>query len=145
MSDSPVSLPLLADRVLAPITTWARSRPDILALALVGSWARGMAREDSDIDLIVLAERPHEFRGTTWLNEIQWTGLAGWRDAEYGAAWSRHIGVLPRGEIELTFCAPAWAAVDPIDAGTLRVVSGGCRIVLDKSGLFERLLAAVSA
>jgi hypothetical protein len=50
----------------------------------------------------------------------------------------------PRCQIEFTFCAPAWASTDPIDAGTANVVSGGCRVLVDKMQLFGNLLTAVS-
>ena len=61
--------------------------------------------------------------------------------ADYGIVWSRHIQLAPPCEIEFTFCAPSWAATDPVDAGTVNVVSQGCRVLLDKAALFEKLLA----
>ena len=129
------------DRVLAPVVEWARSRSDVLGLALAGSWARGTAQPNSDIDLILLVSEPAAFRcDECWLAEIRWseTRVAGWHDADYGIAWSRHVQLEPPCEIEFTFCGPSWAAVDP---GTVNVVSNGCRILLDKVGLFENLLA----
>jgi Nucleotidyltransferase domain len=44
--------------LLERATAWARRRPDIRGLALVGSWARGSARTDSDVDLVVLTTDP---------------------------------------------------------------------------------------
>ena len=132
------------DPILAPIATWARSRSDILGLALAGSWARSAARAGSDIDLILLASEPRTFRrDDLWPAEIHWAGrrVAGWHDADYGIVWSRHIQLAPPCEIEFTFCAPSWAATDPVDAGTVNVVSQGCRVLLDKAALFEKLLA----
>ena len=135
------------EQILAPISAWARSRSDIHGLALVGSWARGLARRDSDIDLMLLVPEPQKFRSDDhWLTEIDRAGgrLADWHDAEYGSAWSRHVALEPHCQIEFTFCAPSWAATDPIDAGTANVVSGGCRILVDKMQLFSNLLTAVS-
>ena len=132
------------DPILAPITTWARSRSDILGLALAGSWARGAARAGSDIDLILLASEPRTFRrDDLWPAEIQWAErrVAGWHDSDYGVVWSRDIQLAPPCEIEFTFCAPSWAATDPVDPGTANVVSQGCRVLLDKAALFEKLLA----
>jgi uncharacterized protein len=133
--------------VLAPVTAWARSRADVIGLALVGSWARAAARDDSDIDLMLLVSSPQIFRADeSWLSEIHWSGrsLSGWHDADYGAAWSRHVKLAPLCNVEFTFCESSWAAIDPVDSGTLDVVSGGCRILVDKAGLFGRLLAVTS-
>jgi 8-oxo-dGTP pyrophosphatase MutT (NUDIX family) len=44
------------ESILAGITCWAASRRDLCAVALVGSWARGAARDDSDIDLVLLTQ-----------------------------------------------------------------------------------------
>jgi len=135
------------EQILAPISAWARARSDIHGLALVGSWARGSARRNSDIDLMLLAPEPQTFRcDEHWLSEIGWASgrIADWHDAEYGSAWSRHVALEPHSEIEFTFCTPSWAATDPIDVGTANVVSGGCRILVDKVQLFGNLLTAVS-
>ena len=131
------------DRVLAPVAAWARSRSDILGLALVGSRAQGAARPDSDIDLILLVVEPASFRGDSWLDEIPWEDARaiGWHDADYGKAWSRHVRLERPFEIEFTFCRGSWAATNPVDEGTAGVVSKGCRVLLDKGRLFENLLA----
>jgi predicted nucleotidyltransferase len=43
------------------ITRWASAQPDIRAIALVGSYARDAAAEDSDIDLVMLVDHPGKF------------------------------------------------------------------------------------
>ena len=133
------------EHVLAPVAAWARSRADVFGLALVGSWARGAGRPDSDIDLVLLVSDPQAFRhGDGWLADIGWSTqrVVDWHDVEYGTAWSRHVRLEPPCEIEFTFCARSWARTCPVDLGTFEVVSGGCGVLLDKKGLFERLLAA---
>jgi uncharacterized protein len=131
---------------LGPLVVWARSRSDVLALALVGSYARGTAGPHSDVDLVVLVPEPNAFRGDkTWLDQIAWSNRAviSQRDADYGSAWSRHVET-DNYEIELTFAGPTWAATNPIDPGTARVISGGCRVLVDKTNLFGNLLTAPS-
>jgi uncharacterized protein len=138
------------DEIVAPIVTpivfWASRRSDIRGLAVVGSWARGTARRDSDIDLCLLVNEPEVFRSQDWLDDISWHEgyVVGWHDADYGVAWSRHLQLSASGKIEFTFCHPSWADTDPVEAGTAEVVSGGCRVLIDKSGLFEKLLSVVS-
>jgi hypothetical protein len=70
--------------------------------------------------------------------------VIGWHDVDYGMVWSRHAQLEPFCELEFTFCRRSWAAVDPVDPGTASVVSKGCRVLLDKGGLFEGLLAIAS-
>ena len=132
------------DQFLSPITAWARARPDILALALLGSWARGTPTRDSDVDLLFIVSEPQAFRyDELWLAEISWRGayVTGWRDADYGVAWSRHVQLAPSREVEFTFCPPWWAATDPLDPSTASIVANGCRILLDKTRLLETLLS----
>src|SRR6266540_1179413 len=135
------------DQILAPVSAWACSRSEVLGLALVGSRACGAARQDSDIDLMLLVSEPRRFRrDERWLAEIRWSDrrVVAWHDADYGIAWSRHVRLEPACAIEFTFCDPSRAATDPVDPGTSMVVSKGCRALLDKAGLFENLLAVTA-
>lgn len=139
----------LTEAILRVAAGWAASQPDILGLALVGSWARGTARPDSDIDLMVLAQDPERFRRErTWLFEIDWAlvGLPviGWRDADYGAVWSRHVTLADAVEIEFAFGPLAWANPAPIDEGTFEVAAHGLRPLHDPHGQFAALLVALS-
>ncbi len=45
------------------VADWARRQHDIVAAAVVGSWARGEDRMDSDLDLVVLALHPDRYVG----------------------------------------------------------------------------------
>ena len=135
------------DEVLEPVAAWARSRSDVSGLAVVGSWASGTPRPDSDIDLMLLVPEPQGFRSDQrWPAEIPWSErrVVDWRDVQYGRAWSRHVRLDPHTEIEFTFCEPSWAAINPVDPGTTTVVAQGCRVLVDKAQLFKNLLAAVS-
>ena len=53
------------------VTDWAAHQPTIAAVALVGSHARGAARSDSDVDLVLLCEEPHAFLAeTSWIHHF---------------------------------------------------------------------------
>jgi uncharacterized protein len=136
--------------ILEEVTQWASHRTDIAAAALVGSWARGAARVDSDIDLMFLAANPASFRqDERWINEIQWAvvdaEIADWKDQDYGVIWSRHVYLNNETEIEFGFGFPSWASVNPVDAGTFRVVSDGCRILYDSANLLSKLIDKVKS
>ena len=46
---------------------WASAQEDMQAIALVGSYARGAARDDSDIDLVLLTDEPQKY-----LEDLKW-------------------------------------------------------------------------
>ena len=136
--------------ILAQVVEWAKSRADVSAIALVGSWARGTARPDSDIDLMVLTPNFTGFRDNPeWVNDINWRPIGceveAWEDEDYGIVWSRHVYLDDKTEIEFCFGALAWASTEPIDAGTLSVVRNGCRILHDPERLITSLLAEVQS
>jgi uncharacterized protein len=138
------------ERIIEIILEWARAQPTFEAVAVVGSHARGTARADSDIDLVLLTTDPEVFRrDATWLDAIDWSAVGArpsrWQDEDYGLLWSRRVWLEQnQSEIEFGFAPPSWANVDPIDLGTRRVVSDGCRVLHDPKGLLIRLCAAVA-
>jgi len=97
---------------LTALTDWARNRTDLYRLILVGSYARGTARPDSDIDLVLLVENPDAFRADDlWLREIaQAIGreVTHTKDADYGLLWSRHTFFDDGLEVEFGFSSLEW-------------------------------------
>lgn len=53
------------------VTRWAAEREDVRGVMVVGSWARGTARMDSDVDVVVLTDNPR------YAEPDVWTGLLG--------------------------------------------------------------------
>ncbi len=45
----------------ARLREWAKERTDVVAVVLVGSWARGDARMDSDVDVVLLTEEQNPY------------------------------------------------------------------------------------
>ncbi|MBF6594916.1 MAG: aminoglycoside 6-adenylyltransferase [Thermaceae bacterium] len=127
-------------RLLEQITVWAEARPDVRAVALVGSWAREAARPNSDMDLMLLVFEPELFeRETKWVKEISVSKPKRWQDEDYGAASSRRVFLEDGSELEFTFSTLAWASTAPVDPGTFRVIKDGCRILYDPEGILEQL------
>jgi predicted nucleotidyltransferase len=138
------------DRILTKVTQWGSQREDISAVALVGSWASGNARIDSDIDLMFLTPNTSKFRSNeAWIDEIDRENIGSnvedWEDEDYGLIWSRHIYLSDRTEIEFSFGLLSWASLDPLDSGTFGVVKNGFRILYDPENLLKRLLDKVSS
>ncbi|MDZ5445361.1 nucleotidyltransferase domain-containing protein [Micromonospora sp. 4G57] len=120
------------------VTGWAAEREDVRGVVVVGSWARGAARMDSDVDIVVLADNARYAEAGVW------AGLLGGevvRLQEWGPL--REVRVRrPSGlEVEMGVVPVSWADTDPVDSGTRRVISDGHSIVHDPAGA----LAALSA
>ncbi|MDH3628756.1 MAG: nucleotidyltransferase domain-containing protein [Acidobacteriota bacterium] len=128
---------------LNDLSAWAESRSDVLGLAIVGSHARGSARLDSDVDLVVLCEKP-----AALANRKDWVARFGEvRQAvpeEYGVV--RAVRVVYEDGLEVEFCLSSleWANI-PLDAGTKRVISDGMRILYDPGDLLRDAEIAAAA
>lgn len=124
------------------LETWATGRREIVAVAFVGSWARGTATEGSDLDVVVLTEAVSEFlEDDCWLREVAPSGKLV-HTADWGAIQERRVR-LPSGlEIELGLGEPSWAGTSPVDAGTEAVVRDGLSPIYDPRGLLAGLVAA---
>jgi uncharacterized protein len=124
--------------LLSQLQDWAAQRPDVAAVALVGSWAHNDARMDSDVDLVLLTDAQQSYlRDEQWVAELG--GLRIVKTARWGPLTERRF-VLPSGlEVEVGIAPLAWAATDPVDWGTRRVVEGGMCIIHDPRGLLRYL------
>ena len=138
-----------AKRILHGLSARAGREPSWRALAVVGSWARDAARDDSDLDLLILTDSIE-----TWVADDAWlhASLAtlGFSDAttaleDYGVAKSWRVSPAADVELELTFAPLIWAKTDPVDSGTRRVVRDGMVAVVDKDGLLRAIQEAVRA
>jgi hypothetical protein len=131
-------------RIANAVADWARTQMDIRGLALIGSHARGEARPESDIDFMALALDPKTFEmDIAWPKAIAWPGMriVKWEDERYSVVWSRRLWFEPSCEVELSFGTLSWAALNPIDRGTRRVVLDAFRVLYDPDGLMTRLWA----
>ena len=140
---------LVMDCIVQIILGWAQAEAKVRAIALVGSYARGTARADSDLDLVVLTNALEFFRAdASWLDAIGWNDVGTcpvkWQDEDYGVVWSRRLWLEQvRFQVEIGFARPSWAEVNPLDPGTRRVIADGCRILYDPDRLLARLCVAV--
>jgi tRNA nucleotidyltransferase (CCA-adding enzyme) len=59
------------EALLRAVAAWAAAEPRVAAVALVGSHARGAARPDSDVDLVVLADEVEAFvSDASWVSSF---------------------------------------------------------------------------
>jgi len=112
-TDSAASLPPEIRSVVAATLRLAHDKPSIAAVALVGSWAPGAGRPDSDVDLVLLTTAPEELLGTDdWFGAIRPRARL-IRAEDFGAIQERRLR-LPGGlEVELGIGEPSWASRAP--------------------------------
>ena len=130
------------DGFISGVEEWATKRDDMVAVALVGSWARGAARADSDLDVVLLTDDPGAYlEREDWIAALA-PGAHLLRTGDWGAIAERRL-VLPSGlEIEVAIALPSWADTAPVDPGTRAVVRDGFELIFDPRGLLAELAAA---
>ena len=122
---------------LAAVKRWAEQQPDIQGVLLVGSYARGAARPDSDVDLVILTTSPKRYLDSTSFAET-FGAVSRWQIEDWGKVTSVRVWYEDGLEVEYGFALPDWAA-QPLDPGTRQVISNGMQIVFGRSGAIENL------
>jgi len=115
---------------------WSRRRKDIRAVALVGSYARETATETSDVDLVIISEKPE-----TYTNNTEWIRVFGKAIAQqaedYGKLTSLRVWYESGLEVEYGFTTRDWAKT-PLDKGTQQVIDDGLRVLFEKEALLSQ-------
>ena len=136
-------LPENVSAFLEALILWARSQPDIEGVALVGSHARDVATEGSDVDLVILTSDAGRY-----LRDRSWVSLFGEatesREEDYGRVTSVRSFYESGLEVEYGFTTPDWAEM-PIDEGTLSVVRDGMKILYDPKGIIARMQQEIAS
>ena len=127
---------------LDAVASWAPRVPGVRAVALVGSYAAGRARPDSDVDLVMLCDDPGSLLDDrAWLEGFG--AVAAWAVEDWGAITALRVHYAGGLEVEWGLAGVSWAGVGPVDSGTARVVSDGLVPLYDPGGLLARLESAV--
>lgn len=126
------------DQFLKELARWAVAQNDLLAVALVGSYARGTATPASDVDIMLILFHPEQY-----LMDDSWAanfGVIEKRQMEqYGLVTSLRIWYAGGLEVEYGISDERWAAL-PLDAGTRQVISDGICVLFERGNLLSRHL-----
>lgn len=110
----------------------------VRGIILVGSYARGDNRDNSDVNVIILADDPQEFFkkieffkhfGNIFSVENSRKGILSFK-----------IACHEDTEIQLSIVPCIWAQAEPIDPETLKVILNGVSILWDPRGQLEKLI-----
>ena len=122
---------------------WAEHTPVLLAVALVGSHARGDAAPSSDIDLVLLTRNPDSF-----IRDRKWISTFGDADRieeeDWGKVTSLRVTYHNGLEVEFGVAGNEWAS-DPSDLGDAQVIQDGIIVLYDTDELLsERITSFVA-
>jgi len=130
-----------AESLIENVRKWAERRDDIRALVLVGSHARGEARPDSDVDLVLICADPSHYLDTTdWLSTFG--AVMRFAREDWGKVQSVRVFYQDGSEVEFGITGTDWAAV-PVDSGTAAVLRNGASVLLDRDGQVDAALRSV--
>lgn len=126
-----------AETFIKAAADWARCESRIVAAALCGSHARGEARPDSDIDLILISPNP-----SSLLNDRDWLSHFGdanvVEDEDWGLVQSIRV-FYGKLEVEFGIAGLEWVQ-PPIDSGTAKVLRQPMCILHDPKILFTNAI-----
>ena len=118
------------------------TQPDVWAVALVGSHARGKAKVASDVDLVLIADDPSKY-----LKDLDWArrlGPATRAEREnYGKVTSLRVWYRDGLEVEFGFTDRTWLSL-PLDEGTRSVLLDGARVLFERDQLLSAAVAAAT-
>lgn len=122
--------------IITKITDWGIFEPKIEAMVLVGSYARGNYKADSDIDICILTKYKEIMVSDTSFIE-QFGTVLNYRKEYWGACTSIRVWYDNGVEIEFGVVEPEWANL-PLDEGTRKVLEDGYQVLFDKKGHFTK-------
>jgi predicted nucleotidyltransferase len=123
------------------VKEWAINEPFVEAIILVGSYARGTQKVDSDIDLVILTSNKQYYIDNTQI--LSAFGLIDRSNIEfYGECTSIRIWYNNGLEVEFGMVPLTWIDL-PLDYGTERALSDGYKILIDKKRMFSPIISII--
>lgn len=135
------TIALDAHELIARVADWSKHDDRVIASGVCGSYARGEARADSDIDFCILTRSPRSL-----LDDGSWIYLFG-ADARIGGPVEDYNLVQSirvfYGSIEAEFgiTDEEWMRL-PIDRETAGVINNGLKILYDPEGRLAKAAAS---
>ena len=127
----------MIEKIFNELKAFAENIPHIEIVIIVGSYARGTNKENSDLDIVIITSNK-----SGMIENQEFTQIFGevckQQTEYYGACTSIRAWYKDGKEIEFGIVEPSWISM-PLDSGTYKVLSDGYKIVIDKKRHFEDL------
>jgi len=125
------------ENFISKLKEYAENTSHIESVLIVGSYARGTNKENSDLDIVIITSNKSEMIANQYF--IQAFGEVYKQQTEYyGACTSIRAWYTDGKEVEFGIVEPSWVAI-PLDKGTYQVLSDGYKLIVDKKRYFANL------
>ena len=133
-----------ADELIARVAHWSQRDDRVIAAALCGSYARGDARSDSDVDFCIVASDPDSLlEDQSWITALDPRARVSRALEDYRLVRSIRV-FYGATEAEFGLTYRAWMDL-PVDRETAAVMNDGLRILYDPQGRLEAALASAAS
>jgi predicted nucleotidyltransferase len=122
------------DAIASRVRRLVDSQDEVQAAIVVGSYAYGRPRMDSDIDIILaLADRSRWVSEDAWATQLLGEPFQLVHEQDWGPLRERRLQTASGLEVEFGLVTSEWFAT-PVDPGTAKVLTDGCLILTDRKG-----------
>lgn len=129
-----------AHELIAKVADWSQHDDRVMAAGLCGSYARGNARPDSDIDFCILTPNPASLlEDRSWISSIGSDARIAGPVEDYNLVQSIRV-FYGSTEAEFGITDEAWTQL-PMDRDTACVINDGLRILYDPDGCLKEAAA----
>lgn len=126
-----------ADILIDNFKKWSVHENLIKGVAIVGSYARGDFHKQSDIDLVIISnEKKNTIKQI--LSNFKFGSILNFKLEQWGILTALRVCYENGIEVEYGIVNTEWVN-EPLDNGTLNVVTDGFRVLLDKENIFTNI------
>ena len=117
------------------VKKWIHKQGDIKAALLIGSYARGEERNDSDVDFIIVVDDVSKwFTNTNWVKNFG--QMLSMNIEQFEDVQALRVYYQDSNELEFGFVTEEWLA-KPYSDTTKEALNGGMEILIDRNKYFE--------
>lgn len=128
---------IMFEDFLKKLKEYASNTLHIESIIVVGSYARGTNKENSDLDIVIVTSNKSNMIANQ--DFTQKFGEVYKQQTEYyGTCTSIRVWYKDGKEVEFGIVEPSWLTM-PLDTGTYQVLSDGYKLIIDKKQYFGNL------